>query len=421
MGNRLKKDSIETYQAYERNDSWMFIKGRKNLSFDFIEDVLLFFILYPAIFTIFWNSTGITISFMDTAIVLISLGLCTLMRRFLANHLLFISGHMVIFLLAVLIIPFGVSNWLIILAFGIIIVRSVYIHFLKEQRYFNTSFYIGGQILLILFYLINSGRSTPFMLAFLTAFSVFFTVFSVAYISYVRNRVQNKSNRGNQLFEDKFNSINLRSTIIIGIFLLLVFGLAEILQLFTVMDRIEQKISLPRFTISTKENSHADPVIKKNINSSNVTRPFAEKNTSPIPDWVVYILGGAGVIVVFILLKAGINNLKGGKKENKELTERAETEPIKEKISIKKSSPVLDISLKLKMRKIYRAFIMDRYYTAVKIKQEDTTGDIDRAVKETLGEDIREVSEIYEKIRYGSEAPEKKDFIKLKKLAKKEK
>lgn len=406
-------------QSYKRNDEWKYAVGKKKLSFLLIEEGLLFLILYPVLALISWSTIEKSLSLHDTFIALIPLAVFVLLIYF-KNIFLFTAGNLV--LLSAVFFPADIPKVIYWAYLAFLAVRSWLAYFSKNPKFFNVSHYIAGQIVLIVIYFISPEKSNPFMANLITVLSVIFTSGSIAYISFVRNQNQLLADSEKPLFQRAFNAINHRFSILIGTFLILslAFGLA--LQIFLRLDVLNKNL-LPVFPkekalVRTGNNRIPLPMFIGQASNTNINPFPVEQKHSKFVHSPLFIFWGALLSGVGYLLMKIFGRKRKPPDQEQDLVINREMEEIKPVKQAAKVQPDDDPSIRGKMRRIYRMFIMDRYYEPLKIRASDTAAEIDRAVQTNTGGDIRDITANYEKIRYGREMPSKVDLENLKKMIK---
>ena len=70
-----------------------------------------------------------------------------------------------------------------------------------------------------------------------------------------------------------------------------------------------------------------------------------------------------------------------------------------------------------KIRRIYKKTVLE-YRHDITLKKSDTAGQIETKIKNVSGEEIREITDLYENVRYGTKNADRKDIKKIKAIGK---
>lgn len=426
----MKKEILH----YEMPDSWLCFNDKKTLLCEIIETCLYFCIIYPlSAFAIFFYSSDKLLVYKSLIIfpIMLVTTLVNVKIRALSLFLLlnlsvialsFFLGSIV--LQKIIFLTIAVSCFILSLKKRVNLSRNI----LKPMEFVLCTFFLG------VLYFLSIWAKLNFISNIIMIFALIFAIGCMVYIHVTRaNKLSDWEQKYTNETEDKIHKFS--SIFIAGIVIILLFslGLAYELRLFDAARSMDNKLISFFSDTNTKTSQNVElPNMKASKQESfekpSILKQF-DKDTKPSPFWEILskILGPLAFFVVlgliFLVLKAFYFNFydkHGNENEKREFTfskdeilERAKESF--EKISRKIMDP-LDLSNRRKIRKLYHKAILNYINKQTQITASNSANEIAAKIKNNCNKDIKDITGIYEKARYGKSECTDEEVNKVKQL-----
>lgn len=428
----MKKEVLK----YEMPDSWLHFNDKKSLLCELTETFIYFCIIYPlASFVLFFYYRNVffvlsnfIILFTMLSMTIISvkikpLFLFLLLNFFIIGLTIYLSSkdlQTIIFALV------SVASFIICLKKRVTLSRSI----LKPSNFVLGACFLG------VLYILSLGANLKYIPALIIIFSLILIIVSMVYIHISRaNKLSDWEQKYANESPDKIHKFSGIFAAGIVVILLFSFGLAYELRLFSAAKTIDYKI-ISFFSTKNVKNNYVLPE-KNNQKQQNFEMDFIKNDKNryvkPNPilqsfykvlELVTFIIVSILIIWLFIkILKAfyfSFYDKYGNENEKREFIFSKDEVLSRTKETIKQVSQKimepLDLSNRKKIRKIYYKTVIGYKNKTTKITEYNSANEIASQIKHTSNKDITDITNIYEKARYGKLECSDEDVNKIKHL-----
>jgi hypothetical protein len=421
----MNNDVNNDIKVVDTANSWMYLSSAKPLQYELTESFMMFFYTYTIIATIVHSSVGQPAS--------IYRGMFLLPLTMLSTYILYRVKYLSLFTL------FNLS--IVALAFGITylggftmverVFYTVYITFwvvssfkskYKEYiSYFTIMNLLVAETVLAVCFAVASITRQADLGVFITAVAIMQLVIGLIYI-YI-TRTQNLLGweiKYASRFADRVRKLKLITSSLIGGCLLFILGLIWKSGLLSYIDRIQNKF-LSYFNFQSLVNrgpNEVEQVTPEPISKEMMEKHFTgeTRELSKVALFIFQVIGyiaiAVAVVIVLMALVTLLKNLYNGFYKQKNRYEEREIiipdEDIKGNYMSRveglkrRVRDIFDGSNRKKIRTIYSKAMIKYKKKGVEVLQTNTPFELQEKIKEKKGDDVREITAIYEKARYST-------------------
>lgn len=401
----------------------------KKVTFQVCEDTMIFLVLYPIISNILSLFFKNNFMLLQGLFLIIYTILLTLIRIKIKNHIL---GIILSLVLCCIFIAMPFSNYERIL-YGIyavlMLVNSIKKFFKVSFTFYNLPFFALGEILLLINLMCAYGLNNS-SVKYLTLFSalaflfIFLFYFSRSrYILLINSEKHRTSNITVKLNSKKFITILFCISLTFMSFFLLITHSINSNANYTVVNKL-MDIFIRQESISPNPNTNNASVtdLHKAPNLHEHHKAILQNTNNykySLPKWA-YITAclTLTVLILFIIFKV-IKLVLTLKINNQEIEEGESTflkEDLKKDLHNIVPNFTFNLSNKEKLRKYYKKLIKRYRKKGLSIKTSSTSRELKDGILNLTGDDIKDITKIYNKARYSLYEPTENDIDKLKKM-----
>lgn len=416
------------------DDSWINCIENKRLKYYIIENVMSFCIFYPFVgLFVGYYSEGYT-SILGGLIAIFTTILMNICLKKINNQALRFFSQVTIPIGGGFVLYFFYNNLTvrcIVLVYYILVIGSYFINITKkETKIKGFSYIIFGEIVLTAIYILAGGLKinnieVPIIICALVLASL-----SIFYVSSSRIEClleQEKQYTYNSM--NKVIKVNSFLSIVLSLMLLAAYFIIYYILTALGFENFINKLLAGKnvFQVFTESIVQTDYKLNYSNNKMNVIKneaPAVSEKTQHF--WQMFNTVIMCILIataVFLILKKLVNmykNLNNLNSKN-ELSERVIAEEQKDesvlsKFDILSKFMKLNISNRARVRREYYKFISTHSKGKVKIENDETPFEIDKKIGNILNVEIKEVTVLYEKARYGKAEIDSQELKNLKLL-----
>lgn len=418
---------------YKLPDMDKFNSSPKKAIFQICEDIMVFLIFYPVVLNILGIIYGNTIALTQGIPLILYIIALALTRIKIKNHILGVISNLIL-LCIFLSIPFPIYERIVYGVYAIImLMNSIHRFFKITFNFYNLLFFKLGEALLGVNLLLSYGLNNS-LAKYSTLFSAL--MFSLLFLFYFsRNRYRLLIN-SEKTYYNHTTRVDLHSKKFIAALFFAFFIFTSFILLITSSINskgnyaLTHKISsifLPSTGIdssptnSSPKNSSHNKSIYNNISLPQLLNLIYSHNTkssfTDLLNKIFYITAYLLLTIILLIIIFKVIKFAIKLKFKNQAHEEIESTFLKEDFikDIKRIIPKFksNLSNKDKLRKQYKKLIKHYEKKGLKIKASSTPMELKNGVLNLTGNNLENITKIYDKTRYSLYEPTKKDIDKL--------
>lgn len=419
---------MNTIDSYKIPDLGKFNKSPKKASFQILENLMLFLIFYPVMLSILGILHKNSFIFIHEIALIAYVILINLIRIKVSKHAVAISLTLVLSCIFIL-IPFPYYERFLYCIYAVLaLINSIRKFYKINFTFYSASFFVLGEVLLSLnlvgSYALKNLTSRYLTLFYAVILSLVFLFYSSRskYELLINSETGTNSNRPISLSSKKMLISMLFAFLVFMCFTLSITSPISSIgdqALVNSLANIFSTNNTPGLNQESNENIFKklqNPYMNKSNKQAQENSTY--RNNSFLNKYVYLILFLILAFIISLIMSKIIKFLVNAKIENQQDATTETTflnEDFKKDISNIVPKFNFNLSNKEKLRKHYKKLIKHYNKKGLVIKDSLTAKELENKILNLTGDDIKNITKIYDKARYSLYEPTKNDIDNFKK------